>query len=159
MQRLSDMSSIDSFNLPDSMGEVLLHKILSVLSGQDLTESQIERLREHRMETIEAYNEVGLANPELHGKDAMREVIDIGLKEAELRDNFKPDMLIVTKSQYLELFDIPAGVGLRPEDISSTQSAVQNHEPPKLLEVDGRQIQVTYSDSARGMLLVESGSV
>jgi len=135
----------------------LYYKALSFVSGQELAETERQKLRKHRKKTLESYREVGLATPELSASQPMDEVIDMGLKEARLMDNFEPDLLIVTPMQYKELFDIPAGIGIGKH--YEPMRGEVDYEPPKIHRTDGGEIQVTYSDAAKGMLLVESASL
>lgn len=135
----------------------LYYKVLSFASGQELAETERQKLRKHRKQTLEKYEEIGLKGDELLHQRAMDEVIDMGLKEAKLMDSFEPDLLIVTKQQYKMLFDIPAGVGIEPT--YAPMHGTTSFTPPLVHETDAGEIQVTYSDAAKGMLLVESDSL
>jgi len=135
----------------------LYYKALSLLSGQELAETERQKLRKHRKETLEKYEEIGLKGDTLLHQDALDVVIDMGLKEAQLMDSFEPDLLIMTKQQYKMLFDIPAGVGIEPQ--FTPLQGQQSFTPPMTHSTDAGEIEVTYSDSAKGMLLVESDSL
>lgn len=151
------MSGLGEFDKGDGIGSKLLYKTLSFVSGQELEKTKRQELREHRKKTLEAYRGNGLGTPEIMSEDAMDVIIDLGLKEAELMDSFDPDLLIVTEDQYKVLFDIPASVGIEPAHIP--MQGTVDYTPPKIHDTDAGRIEVTYSNSAKGMLLVESDSL
>jgi hypothetical protein len=155
------MSGLGEFDEGDGIGSKLLYKTLSFVSGQELKKTKRQDLREHRKQTLKAYRANGLGTPEIMSKDAMDVIIDLGLKEAELMDSFDPDLLIVTEDQYKVLFDVPAEVALDPDKWhhSMTKQDAYRVTPPKTHSTDAGSIDVTYSKSARGMLLVESDSL
>lgn len=135
----------------------IFYEVLSFVSGQELAETERQKLRKHRKQTLEKYEEIGLKGDTLLNQQAMDEVIDMGLKEAQLMDSFEPDLLIVTKQQYKMLFDVPAATGIEPT--YAPMQGTTSFTPPLTHETDAGSIEVTYSDAARGMLLVESDSL
>lgn len=149
--------SLGELELRDGLKPRFYYTALSLLSGQELAETESQKLRKHRKETLEKYEEIGLKGDTLLHQDALDVVIDMGLKEAKLMNNFNPDLLIMTEQQYKMLFDIPAGVGI--EQIHIPMQGTTDYTPPMTHSTDAGSIEVTYSDSAKGMLLVESGSL
>lgn len=153
------MVSIGELERGDDWKSRIFYKILSFVSGQDLAETERQRLRKHRKKTLDQYREVGLGTPELNAAEPMDAVIDMGLKEARLLDDFEPDLLIVTPMQYKELFDIPASVALTQQSFLGIMDQPKTLQPPMVHKTDAGEIEVTYSKSADGMLLVESDSL
>jgi hypothetical protein len=152
---MSGVSRVAELERKNGLKSKIFYKLLSFVSGQELAETERQKLREHRRDTLEKHREVGLGSPELVAEHAMDEVIDMGLKEAQLMNNFEPDLLIVTPQQYKVLFDIPASVGIGKLEDPARPRKIDT-EPPLIHGTDAGRIEVTYSESAEGMLLVES---
>lgn len=144
----------------------VFYRVLSFVSGQDLAETERQRLRKARKRQLEEWEEVGIGPP-LDVDSTMEVVIDMCLKEALLMDDFEPDLLIVSPRQYKALFDIPAGVPVDPDDwhhyiagsAENRQRDKERVQPPNEYTTDAGTIDVTYSDSTERMLLVESDSL
>jgi hypothetical protein len=128
------------------------YKVLSWVSGQELAETERQKLRKHRKKLLEKNQDVNFIS-----QSHMDVLIDMGLKEAQLMDDFEPDLLIVTERQYKQLFDIPAGIGIGKH--YEPMMGEIDYEPPKTFQADYGPIEVTYSNASRGMLLVESNEL
>jgi len=133
---------------------MILDKMREVLS----TESYSERgqLRKKRKKKIEKHRK-RVSSGRILVKPLMEELIELSMKEARYTDGFDPDLLIVTRDQYLVLFDIPASVGIGQARVPRTpMGGYVDFEPPIPYTSQNGKIEVTYSNSADGMLLVES---
>lgn len=121
-------------------------------------------IRQKRQNQLEKWEEYG-DTPPIYDERKIEVLVDMGLQEAQLQFDFDPDLLIVTEPQYKCMFDIPAGVPINPEnwhhyfETAGTESDRQRVLPPSRYSVDAGSIDVVYSSSAEGMLLVESESL
>lgn len=142
----------------DSIWSNAYYKIASFLTGKD--ESEVERsdIRQKRANELQDFRELGLANPETNAKEAIEGIIELGIKEVQLMDGFEPDLLILTEYQYRELFDIHAAESVDKAGFNVMGSRA-NKKPPISYTENDYTLDVVYSESADGMILVESDSL
>lgn len=122
-------------------------------------QKKVTELRRKRRNILEKWCDVGIGPPVCSGRQ-IEVLVDMALQEARLRPDFNPDLLIVTEAQYKSMFDIPAAVSVNPDDWHHhylEAGRIKNRTlPPSRYRVDAGEIDVVYSSSADGMLLVES---
>lgn len=125
---------------------------------------EVVEIRKKRKKQLEKWREVGIGPP-VYQERQMEVLVDMALQEASLRTDFNPDLLVVTEPQYKSMFDIPAAVPINPDEwhhyfeTAGTESDRYRVLPPSTYSVDAGEIDVVYSSSAEGMLLVESESL
>ena len=123
--------------------------------------TKLRDIRQKRQNQLEKWEEYG-DTPPIYSERKIEVLVDMALQEAQLQFNFDPDLLIVTEPQYKSMFDIPAGVPINPEEwhhyfeTAGTESDAERILPPAQYSVDAGEVDVVYSSSVRGMLLVES---
>lgn len=137
----------------------LLHDLLAKVTGKN--DHEIRRLRRARRSVLEKANRITVLENSYLSKNHATVVTDMALKEAALRDDFDPDLVIMSEMQYKIVFDIPAGVGMRRDSLpdAAPEGDIERVTPPKTWYLDNRDIEVVPSDEARGILLVESDSL
>lgn len=141
----------------------ILYKLLSTAGGNDLRESKREEIRQKRKEFIEERELMG--GPPFDDVQSMEVLVELGMQESQLIEDFDPDLLIVSEPQYKMLFDIPAGIHLNPDKWpkmvrdNTFEEDREKMRPPQVKRFGDYHLDVVYSKATDRMLLADSGGL